>query len=190
MDLKKFLRNLALWIVPVAAVWWLLTPAYNRFLIGAGENLIRIFESPDVTDLGPKDAHYTYVLHREYRSGPAGQVRVTDLHFPLALMAVLFLAVPGVALKERFRRLGLATLVSVFFHLLLLALWVRFLYSTQLGEWSLERYSPLARESWGMAKHVADLPVKLALPLVLWGWFYLDQLLGPRRDGPEDAKGG
>ena len=55
---------------------------------------------------------------------------------------------------------------------------MKFFYATQLGQWSTEHYGPFARNFWGMGKHLLDLPVKLALPLVLWCGFYLRDLLG------------
>jgi len=82
--------------------------------------------------------------------------------------------------RQRWANLGWALLVAVFFHLLLVLLWVKFTYATQLGAWSLAHYGPLARNFWGLGKHLLDLPVKLALPLVLWAAFYLRRLLPAR----------
>lgn len=179
---RRFLLRLVLWAVPVILVWLAISPAYNIFLVTAGENLLHLFESPDITDLVREDAHTVGVLRRDFppeRNRVSG-FRVTDLHFPLILMGALFLAVPGVPWKDRLSHLGWASLVSVFFHILLVVLWVQFLYATQLGDWSLENYGPVSREIWGMAKHMADLPIKLALPLALWAFFYLERLR-PRR---------
>src|SRR4029079_17292411 len=47
----QLVRNVLLWALPMAAVWALLTPVYNRFLLGSAENLVQMGESPDVTDL-------------------------------------------------------------------------------------------------------------------------------------------
>lgn len=179
----RLIARLLLWILPVTLVWLLVTPAYNIFLVHAAENLLHVFESPDVTDLVREDSHQAGVLRRDFpaeRRRVAG-IRVTDLHFPWILMGALFLAVP-VPWRERLANLGWASLVSVFFHILLAVLWVQFFYATQLGDWSLEHYGAVSREFWGMAKHLADLPIKLALPLGLWAFFYLRILL-PRRDG-------
>lgn len=178
LDVRRFLRNLALWLVPVVLAWVLLTPLYNFFLVTAGENLLHLIESPDETRLG-LDEHQAQVVH----IGLGRQVygfRITDLHYPVVLAAVLFLAVPGVPLRQRLENLGIALLVLVFFHLLLIVAWVKFAYATQLGEWSTEHYGPVAREAWGMTKHLLDLPIKLALPLVLWAFYYLKLLLPER----------
>jgi|GEM_PF-282428 hypothetical protein len=176
----RLVLRLLLWAVPVTLVWIAVTPAYNIFLVHSAENLLHLFESPDATDLVQENRHDVGVLRRDFppeRSRVSG-FRVTDLHFPSILMGALFLAVP-VPWRQRLANLGWASLISVFFHILLAALWVQFFYATQLGSWSVEHYGPAAREFWGMAKHTADLPIKLALPLVLWAFFYLRVLLPP-----------
>lgn len=181
---NRFLRNILLWMVPVAAVWLLAVPVYNPFLTKATENLVRLTEKPPVTRLVAKETHYFIVTRTDLPSRALSSVRVTDSHFPLILTGVLFLAVPGISLRRRFENLGWATLVSVFFHILLLFLWVQFIYATQLGRFSLENYSSFAREAWGLAKHLADLPFKFSLPLILWSAFYLRELFGAK---PEKA---
>lgn len=177
-------RNLLLWLVPAALLWLLLTPFYNRFLEVAGENLLHLVESPNVTRLVPHDVHYALILRADFPPARerAGSFRVTDLHFHLILLGGLFLATPGVPWRKRLSDLGTALLVSAFFHLALVVLWVQFTYATQLGAWSAEHYGAVARNLWGLGKHVLDLPVKLALPLLLWAVFYLELLLPAERD--------
>ena len=75
--------------------------------------------------------------------------------------------------RERLANLGWAVLIAVFFHLLLLFFFVKFVYATQLGAWSLAHYGAFARNFFGLGKHLLDLPFKLALPLVLWAAFYI-----------------
>lgn len=175
----RLIRNILLWIVPVALVWLLLTPGYNRFLKTAAENLLLLSESPNVTDLLIQEPHTTHIRRRDFPPSRSvvGQVRVTDLHFHLVLLAALFLAVPDVPWRERLGNLGWAVLIAVFFHLLLLFFWVKFVYATQLGSWSLAHYGPFARNLFGLGKHLLDLPFKLSLPLVLWAAFYIRRLL-------------
>ena len=168
-----------LWMVPVTVVWVLLTPSYNRFLEVGGENLTRLVESPNVTRLDPKDEHYTLISRLDFPPAreTVGQIRLTDLHFPVVLMTALFLAVPGVGWKERLSNLGYALVFTAVFHLVLVLFRVNFTYTTQLGEWSLETYGPVARNFWGLGKHVLELPVKLAMPLLLWAGFYVGELM-------------
>jgi hypothetical protein len=184
-DTRRFLRNLLVAFVPVVVVWLVLTPFYNRFLLAAGENVVHLVESPDVTELLPaaQDRHHGLVTRRDFP--PSRRLtqtfRVTDLHFHLVLLGALFLAVPEVPLRKRLADLGVAALASVFFHLVLVLFWVEFVYATQLGAWSMEHYGAFARNFWGLGKHLLDLPFKLALPFVLWAAFYLDRLLPGRR---------
>jgi hypothetical protein len=161
----------------VAVAWVLVTPLYNVFLRHATSNLLHLFESPNVTTLQPADRHTVMVLRADLAArGSLREIRVTDLHFPLILLAALFLATPGPTLGERLSSLGVAILVSAFFHLVLFTFYVQFVYATQLGSWSGERYSHAAQIFWGLGKHLLDLPFKFALPLLLWAASYLDRL--------------
>lgn len=179
---RLLVRNLALWLLPVALAWMAVTPSYNLFLSTAGENLLHLLESPNVTDLVTTESHFATVLRRDFPAERSAvhRIRLTDVHFPTVLLGALFLAVPGIPWRRRLENLGWALLISVFFHILLVVLHVKFAYTTQMGAWSLQHYGPLAREAWGMAKHLADLPLKLAWPLLLWAAFYLRLLLPGR----------
>ncbi|HEX2252547.1 MAG TPA: hypothetical protein VHQ65_04705 [Thermoanaerobaculia bacterium] len=189
-DTRRFLRNLLVAFVPAVLVWLVVTPFYNRFLLAAGENVVHLTESPDVTELLPaaRDHHHGLITRRDFP--PSRRLthtfRVTDLHFHLVLLGALFLAVPGVLLRKRLADLGVAALVSVFFHLVLVLFWVQFVYATQLGAWSAENYGAFGQNFWGLGKHLLDLPFKLALPFVLWAAFHLDRLL-PRRHREPNA---
>lgn len=175
----KLARNTVFWILPVAALWALLTPTYNRFLEVSGQNLLRLVESPDVTRLHPKDEHTVLIGRIDFppEREVVSSFRLTDLHFPVILLVALFLAVPGVRWQERLSNLGVALVAMAVFHVVLVLFWVKFVYATQLGAWSLEHYGAFARNFWGLGKHLLDLPIKLALPLLLWAAFYLDRLL-------------
>jgi hypothetical protein len=178
----RLIRNILLWIVPAWLVWMAVTPVYNHLLKTAAERLLHLTESPDVTSLLMQDTHTTHIQRRDFPPSRSlvGGVRVTDLHFHLVLLAALFLAVPDVPWRERLANLGWAVLISVFFHLVLLFFWVKFVYATQLGSWSLAHYGPVSRNLFGLGKHLLDLPFKLSLPLVLWAAFYIHLMLGGR----------
>ena len=194
-----FLRRALLFVVPVFALWWLVTPLYNRALISTTEVVVRLLEAPSpVTRLVPRRPHDMHLQRRDLRrpgAAPLYSVRVTDVHFPVILTAALFLAVPASALaqpgrrsrgatKQRLVDLGRALLVSLVVHLVSLVFWVQFVYATQLGEWSMQHYGAFARNFWGLGKHLLDLPFKLALPLILWCGFYF-HLLAPGSAGAE-----
>jgi|HubBroStandDraft_3_1064219.scaffolds.fasta_scaffold192877_1 hypothetical protein len=182
-------RNTLLWLLPVAVVWVLLTPFYNRLLLRCGEQLLHLAEHPAVTALPPRGAHDAYVQRLDFP--PAKSLvygfRVTDLHFPLVLLGALFLGVPGVPWRERLRNLGLALLATLAFDLVLVVFYVKACYAAQLGAWSLAHYGPVARNLYAQGKHLLDLPFKLALPLLLWCAFYLPRLLAARRPPADPA---
>jgi hypothetical protein len=178
------IRNVLLWLVPVGLLWGLLTPAYNRFLLGSAENLLHLTESPNATNLPRLDRHRAYVQRRDFPPAKSlvRQFRVTDLHFHFLLLGALFLAVPGIPWRQRLENLGWASLITIFFDIFLLFFFVKSVYATQLGDWSLAHYDPFARNAYGLAKHLLDLPFKLALPLLLWAGFYLERMLGEERE--------
>jgi hypothetical protein len=173
-----FARNLVLWLPASALVWVFLTPSYNLFLTRSAEALVRLGERPSATRLEPYGRHHLVITRVTERvRGLPYSVRTTDLHFPMILLGALFLAVPGVPWRQRLENLALAGLAMAAFHLVLLYAWVQFVYATQLGAWSAQSYGPLARNVWGLGKHLLDLPFKLGLPLLLWAFFYLRELL-------------
>lgn len=173
------IRNTLLWLLPVVALWTAVTPLYNRFLLKAAENVAHLTESPDVTELLRKDAHFAFVSRRDFPPAKSlvHSFRVTDAHFHLVLLGALLLAVPGVPWKKKLENLGWALLVTAFFDILLVFSYVKFAYATQLGAWSMANYGSFARNFWGMFKHLMDLPFKLALPFLLWAGFYVGTLL-------------
>jgi hypothetical protein len=171
-------RNTLLWMAPVAVLWLLATPVYNRMLLGSAAGLLHLCERPVVTDLLAKGDDDAYIVRRDFP--PARSLvypfRVTDLHFHLLLLGALFLGVPGRPWRERLGNLAIAALATVIYDVLLVVFVVKFVYATQLGAWSLAHYGAFARNFYGLGKHLLDLPFKLALPLLLWCAFYLPQL--------------
>lgn len=180
------LRNVLLWLLPAAALWALLTPAYNRFLLEAAGNLLHLVERPDVTALYPHPAshHDAYIARLDFP--PVRRLvralRVTDVHFHLVLTAALFLAVPRVPWRERLGNLAWALVATAFFDILVLVFEVKATYATRLGAWSLEHHGPWSRNLYGLAAHLLGLPFKLALPFALWAGFHLPLLLAERDD--------
>ena len=175
----RFVLRVVLWLIPVGALWTLVTPTYNAFLTTSTENLVRLTESPNVTRLLRHGKHHFLISRTDLPAGKGWleSVRVTDVHFPLVMLGALFLAVPRIRWRQRFENLGWAVLISIFFHIVSLLFWVKFVYATQLGEWSAQNYSAWQSNFWGLGKHLLDLPLKFALPLLLWSAFYLGELL-------------
>ena len=179
----RFVLGVVLWMIPAAAVWYLLTPFYNSFLTTAAENLVRLTESPAVTRLLEHDEHHLVITRTDFSTakGWLDSVRTTDVHFPLVMLGAFFMAVPGIRWRQRVENLGWAVLISIFFHIFSLLFWVKFVYTTQLGDWSAENFNTFQVNFWGLGKHLIDLPFKFAMPLLLWAGFYLKEIL-PKAD--------
>jgi hypothetical protein len=175
-------RNALLWVVPVALLWLLLTPVYNRFLLGSAQNLVHLTEYPSVTDLLRKDAHFAYISRRDFPPSRSlvHSFRVTDVHFHLIMLGVLFLAVPAIPWRKRLENLGWAFLITIFFDIFLIFFYVKSTYATQLGAWSAAHYGAFSRNFWGLSAHVLDLAFKFALPFLLWAGFYYRDLMARR----------
>lgn len=180
------IRNTLLCLLAVAPLWVLAAPVYNRFLLGSAENLTRLTESPDVTDLLRKDDHFAYIARRDFPPSRSlvHSFRVTDVHFHLVMLVSLFLAVPRVPWRRRLENLGWALLITVFFDIFLIFFYVKATYAAGLGDWSLAHYGPLARNFWGLGRHLLDLPLKLGLPFLLWAAFYVGDLMAEIRPAP------
>ncbi len=178
--MRGLVRNLLLLIVPVAVVWYLITPTYNRLLLGGAQSILHWTESPDVTNLLPKDGQSAYVQRRDFppRKSLVHAFQVTDVHFHLILVVTLFLSIPRIPWHRRLENLAWAIGITIFFDILLVFLIVKSAYATGLGAWSASHYGPFAQNAYGLAKHMLDLPFKLGLPFVLWAAFYFGDLRG------------
>ncbi len=180
--MRGLVRNLLLLIVPVAIVWYLVTPLYNRLLLGGAQSLLHWTESPDVTNLLPRDGQSAFIQRRDFPPSKSlvHGFQLTDVHFHLILVATLFLAIPGVSWRRRLENLAWAIGITVFFDILLVFLIVKSEYATGLGAWSAAHYGAFAQNAYGLLKHLMDLPFKLGLPFVLWAAFYMGDLRGDR----------
>ncbi len=180
--MRGLVRNLLLTLAPVTVVWFLATPLYNRLLLGGAQSLLHWTESPNVTNLLPRDGQSAFVQRRDFP--PAKSLvhgfQLTDVHFHLILVATLFLAIPGIPWRRKLENLAWALGITVFFDIILVFLIVKAAYATSLGAWSAGHYGAFAQNAYGLSKHLMDLPFKLGLPFVLWGAFYLGDLRGDR----------
>lgn len=186
---RRLARNALLWVVPVALVWLVLTPVYNRMLAEEAQFVLRLTESPDATRLYMRDTHILRITRLDIGGGQTAlhETRMTDFHFDWILLATLFLATPGAPARERLRTLGWSAAVLFLFHWLLVVFFVKSIYAIGLGEWSARHYGAFGRNFWSLGKHLLDLPIKFGLPFALWAFFHLDRLRGTDSD-PAPAK--
>jgi hypothetical protein len=186
---RRLARNALLWIVPVAVVWLLLTPLYNRFLAGAAQTLLHLGESTDASRLYVRDTHVVRIVRNDIGGGQntLNETRLTDFHFDWILLGVLFLATPGVAPQRRAQALAWSAGALLVFHLLLVIFYVESLYANGLGVWSQRHYGALARNFWGLGKHLLDLPFKFALPFALWAVSFWSAVDPPRAEASKPA---
>ena len=62
-----------------------------------------------------------------------------------------------------------------------LAIHVKFLYTSAMGEHSLQHFSDLSRNFYGLLQLTGDLPVRFSLPFVIWiglNWQEVMEMLG------------
>jgi hypothetical protein len=175
---SRLIRNTLLWLAPVALVWMLATPIYNRVLLRSAGSLLRLFEHPAATDLLPHGDDDADVVRRDFPPARAlvYSFHVTDVHFHLILLGALFLAVPGLPWRQRLTNLGVAVMATVAYDIVLAMFIVKATYAARLGAWSAANYGAFARNFYTLGRHLLDLPIKLALPLLLWCAFYLSEL--------------
>jgi hypothetical protein len=178
---RRLARNTLLWILPMALVWLLLTPSYNRFLAAAGEILLHLGESPNASRLHVRDTHVLRIVRTDIGGGQNAlhETRLSDFHFDWILLGVLFLATPAIAPRRRAETMAWSVAALLLFHLLLVVFYVESVYANDLGDWSLRHYGAWARNFWGLGEHLLDLPFKFALPFALWALFHLGSLDTP-----------
>jgi hypothetical protein len=187
---RRLTRNALLWIAPVALVWLVATPVYNRFLAAAGEIVLHAAESPNASRLYVRDSHVLRIVRTDIGGGQntLHETRLSDFHFDWILLGVLFLATPSIAPRRRAETLAWSVAALVLFHLLLVVFYVESVYANDLGDWSLRHYGALARNFWGLGKHLLDLPLKFALPFALWAVNFWPSIAEPPSSVRQPAK--
>lgn len=179
---QRFVLRTMAWLPLTAAIWFALVSPYNLTLIRSTESVANLFESPNATRLTWFQKHSLLITRTDFPSarGHLNSIRVTDTHFPLIMMGAFFLATPGVSWRRRLIPLGWALAISGVVHVTSLYCQIQLVYANELGEWSAANYSGFERNFWGLTQHLLKLPVKFALPMILWAFFYV-RLLLPQR---------
>jgi len=149
-------------------VWFRLSPAYEAFLASAAEVVLRLTESPAVTQLEAKAGEILVWRSDFPPAAPRPGLPAADLHFNFVLLCSLF------ALERRPWRgrvvgafaIGAAALGAV--HVAALVFQVRALYAVHLGAWSADRYGPVARNFWAGGFHFYQIAGRFAAPFAIW----------------------
>lgn len=171
-----FLRRLAAATVAALVLWAILRPALDSTICSVAETILRAFEHPRTTRLVVVE-HRAEVRRADLRTDSAvPTVALTGMHANTVVLLALFLALPRPWSSEQLRRLLIAWGLLVLVQSSNLVLHVKVLYAAGFGEWSVQHYSELTRALYGYLRHVADLPVRFALPFALWSWLNWDQV--------------
>jgi hypothetical protein len=186
---RSFIRKLPVTLLLGMLLWLGFRPALDVGVCKLSEILIRAFEYPRVTRLVPTE-HRAEVRRSDFRTDSAiPTVPLTEVHFNTILLLALSFALPRPWSRRQLERLLMGWCVLILLQSLNLVFHVKVLYALGLGEWSLQNYSDLARNTFGYLRYFTDLPVKFSAPFLIWlgfNWDHLLRLLG--RDTPEAAK--
>ncbi len=177
-DLRRVLLRLPLTLLLGILVWVALRPALDGIASIMAEVLLRAYEVPRVTGL-VSNRHWVEV--RRSDSPPSSSLPslpLTGVHFNTVVLLALALALPRPWSRRQVERLAMAWMVLLLTQVLNLVFEVKSLYATRCGAWSLENYTPLARDLFGFLQVLTDLPLRFAAPFVVWYGFNADVVSG------------
>ena len=152
------------------ALWWAMTPAYNRALAEFAEGAIRAFERPRATRLYAEERRIVIDRADFPSTSDRPSLPADDLTFDVILFFALAATVPGLLRDRAVKGLALSCCVLFALHVLALVANVESLYATQLGAWSASRYGAFTRNIWASAAHFWRFVGCYAAAFLLW-WF-------------------
>jgi hypothetical protein len=167
-ELRVFLRRLPLALVCAVIVWALARSLYAPALCASAEFLARVFEVPPASAIVLQGGDA--LLGRTDMRADSGWLKVslTEIHFNVVPFLALVLALPHPLSSGGWRRLLLAVAILASSHVLALLWQLKCLEAFSMGPWSRANYSDVARNVYGTLRYFFDIPVKFALPLLLW----------------------
>jgi hypothetical protein len=188
-DLRRVLCRLPMTLLLGMLLWAALRPALDGIASTMAEVLVRAYEVPRVTRL-VSNRHWVEV--RRSDSPPSSSLPslpLTGVHFNTVVLLALALALPRPWSRRQVERLAMAWMVLLLTQALNLVFEVKSLYATRCGAWSLENYTPLARDLFGFLQVLTDLPLRFAAPFVVWYGFNADVVSGLIGGGEESGTG-
>jgi len=188
----SFLLRLPVALLVSLALWLALRPVFDTAVAGLAGTLIRAFEYPRVTRLVVED-HRAQVRRSDFRTdSQIPTVALTDITFNTIVLLALYLALPRPLSRRQLERLFMGACVLYLTQALNLVFHVKTLYALDLGEWSQQHYSDLARNVFGFLRYFTDLPGRFSFPFLIWlgfNWDVVMQLLGtPAGEGDGQKK--
>ena len=150
------------------ALWWFLTPAYDRVLAGVAEGAIRVFERPPATRLYADDRRLVIDRADFPSTSDRPSLPIDDLTFDVILLLSLAATTKGLLRDRAVKRLALSCCVLFGLHVLAVVASVEAFYATRLGEWGAAHYGALSRNFWGTATHFWRVVGCYAAPFLLW----------------------
>jgi hypothetical protein len=164
-------------LVAAMLIWLILRPALDVAVPRFAEILVRAFEYPRVTRLVPVE-HWVEIRRSDFKTDSLiPKLPLTENHFNTIILLALYLALTRPFARTQLERLFMGWCVLYLSQSLNLVFHVKTIYATGLGEWSLQHYSPLARNVFAFLQYFTDLPGRFSFPFLIWMGFNWDQVM-------------
>lgn len=151
------------------ALWLGFSAPYRSAVIAPAELVLNLSESPDITELIPKDDSGVIVNRADFPpDSPRPVVPLSDLTFNVILLFALFAISKQVLSNANVAGLGISLLILWGTHVAALAVRVKKIYALQLGAWSEVHYGTFSRNVWGSVDHFYRLVGMYAVAFALW----------------------
>ena len=176
-DLRDFFRRLPVATILAVVAWIVLRGVLDSTTCAMAQVITRAYEHPRVTRLVVAD-HRAELRRADFRADSAiPTVALSEIHFNTAVLLALFLSLRRPLSKVRLKRLVVGWSILFLVQVFNLIIHLKFTYASALGPWSLQHYSDLSRNLYGFLQMFTDLPVRFALPFVIWIGFNWDEIM-------------
>jgi hypothetical protein len=155
------------------ALWLVIEPPYSRVIAAVGVQMLRLVESPRMTDSVRAVGPYALVSHTEaYKNLADQRPELRTHHNNVPLLVALILAAPGVARTRRVRSLLITLSVLCLTHVLDFMLAIHWHYAlVNVGPYQVTDLKYFNVGLWGSL----DSPAQIAKFLIVdFGTFYRD----------------
>lgn len=158
-------------------IWLILRPALDVAVPRFAEILVRAFEYPRVTRLVPAE-HWVEIRRADFKTGSSiPKLPLTENHFNTIILLALYLSFPRPFSRIQLERLFMGWCVLYLSQSLNLVFHVKTIYAIGLGEWSLQHYTPVARNVFAFLQYFTDLPGRFSFPFLIWMGFNWNRVM-------------